>query len=205
MKQGYPNFEFLKFSGAPLSKTLDGFLPILILTFGLFPNQFQPNTAAQELQPQQKIESLGQLAREQRARKGKSGQVKVYTEEDLSRLRAVSVSIVGPKNPVELAPENPNTESKSRSNPSAKLEKPDEKYWRERFRGLQDRMNALDLKIKSVKDDIARYESGNLNPLPTEVWFPLPELSKEKEELQKQIDLLQEEGRKAGAPSGWFR
>jgi hypothetical protein len=188
-----------------LPKKLVQFLFILLLTSGVFPKQFQPNTAAQELQPQQKIESLGQLAREERARKNKSEQVKVYTEEDLARLRASTVSIVGPKNLIEASAQDQIVDNKPRSNRGAKFQKIDEKYWRERFLGLQNRMDALDLKIKTVKDDIARYESGNLNPLPTEVWFPLPELSKEKEELQKQIDLLQEEGRKAGAPPGLFR
>ena len=47
-----------------------------------------------------------------------------------------------------------------------------------------------------MKDNIAYIQDRNAQ---------LQELEKHKADLQKQLDELQDEGRKVGAPSSWFR
>jgi hypothetical protein len=160
-----------------------------------------------ELQSQQKEESLGDVARIARARRGKSKPSKVFTEDDLSMLPSNGVSVVGQDAPAATT-SRPAKDLRvvSEGNETAKSGRHDEQYWLRRFGDLQDQMTAVDLRIKQVKDDIAAFQSdarkGTSIP---EAYFPLPELTEEKENLQKQIELLREEGRKEGADPGWLR
>lgn len=168
------------------------------------PSAQQPSS---ELQSHQKEASLGDVARIARTQRGKSKLSRVYTDDDLTMLPSNDVSVVGQDTPASTG-SGPAKDLRvaSESNETAKSGRHDEHYWRERFGDLQNQMASVDLRIKQVKDDIAVFESdarkGTSIP---EVYFPLPERMEEKENLQKQIELLREEGRKEGADPGWLR
>jgi chaperonin cofactor prefoldin len=75
-------------------------------------------------------------------------------------------------------------------------------------------MAAVDREITKVKDDIKKYGNVGFDPstgLGENVIYVedrnsnLKDLQKKKEGLEKQMDALQEAGRKAGAPPSWFR
>jgi hypothetical protein len=164
-------------------------------------------------QPQQKEESLGDAARKARAKKGKPEPGKVYTDDDLSGLRG-SVSVVGQDAPAGAAsPDAGNSDAGPGAGGAAKSGN-DEKNWRGRARALLDQMAALDGEISKLKDEIKKYGNGGFDAasgLQKNVIYiedragQVKNLEKQKEELQKQMDSLQEEGRKAGAPPAWFR
>jgi hypothetical protein len=176
------------------------------------PPQPQPQSQPPS-QPQQKEESLGDAARKARAKKGKPEPGKVYTDDDLSGLRG-SVSVVGQDAPAGAAsPDAGNSDAGPGVSGAAKSGN-DEKYWRGRARALLDRMAALDGQISKLKDEIKKYGNGGFDAatgLQQNVIYiqdragQVKNLEKQKEDLQKQMDTLQEEGRKAGASPAWFR
>lgn len=164
-------------------------------------------------QPQPKEESLGDAARKARAKKDKPQPGKVYTDDDLSGLRG-TVSVVGQNAPAGSAsPDAGNSGAEPDAGGAAKSAN-DEKYWRGRARQLQDQMAALDGEISKLNDEIKKYGNGGFDAatgLQQNVIYiedragQVKNLEKRKEELQKQMDSLQEEGRKAGASPSWFR
>ena len=172
------------------------------------PTQSQP-------QSHQKEESLADAARKARAKKGKSEPVKVYTEEDLSKLGSGSVSVVGQETPVAAAsPESTKLGVIPEASDAANSGQKDEEYWRGRARELLEQMAAVDQDISQVKDDIKKYGNAGFDPwsgLTRNVIYVddrnsrLKKLEKQKADLVKKMDLLQEEGRKAGALPAWFR
>jgi hypothetical protein len=164
-------------------------------------------------QPQQKEESLGDAARKAKAKKGKPEPGKVYTDDDLSGLRG-TVSVVGQDSPGGTASLDAGNSYPEPGPGGAAKSGNDEKYWRGRARRLLDQMAALDGEISKVKDEIKKYGNGGFDAatgLQKNVIYvedrngQVKNLEKQKEELQKQLDSLQEEGRKAGASPSWFR
>jgi chaperonin cofactor prefoldin len=90
----------------------------------------------------------------------------------------------------------------------------EEAYWRSRARGLLSQMAAVDQQIEKVKEEIKKYGNGGFDPstgLGKNVIYvddrqsQLTRLQKQRSDLDKQMDQLQEEGRKAGAQPAWFR
>jgi len=72
----------------------------------------------------------------------------------------------------------------------------------------------VDKAMTSMKDAIKRYGSGGFDVTTgmkdniahiNDRNGQLKDLEKHKADLQKQLDELQDEGRKAGAPASWFR
>lgn len=172
----------------------------------------QQSSSQTQSQPSQKEESAADAAK--KAEKEKAKPKKVYTEEDLAGMRGNGVSIVG-----EDKPAGPGGVDTSKANAKTKpgvvpMSGQDEEYWRGKARGLLDRIAATDQRIEAKKDEIKKLGSGGFDittGMKDSIAYihdrnaQLQELEKHKADLQKQLDELQDEGRKAGAPASWFR
>ena len=168
------------------------------------PSQAQPATADQ---PRQKEDSPAEAARKAKAKKPAVAKGKVYTEDDLSGLKGPGVSVVGeaPKKGARRArPTDPGGDGGENS----------EEYWRGRAQDILGQIAAVDQAIASMKDDIKKYGSGGFDVttgMKDNIAYindrngQLKNLEKRKADLEKQLDELQDEGRKAGAPASWFR
>lgn len=179
------------------------------IVFGML-SMTSPAQSQTPPQSQQKEEPAADTAK--KPPKDKPKPKKVYTDEDLSGMSGSGVSVVG----AEKAPETKKKADKE-SEPGASAagkSGQDESYWRKRARELLDRIAAVDQQIAKVKDDIKKYGNGGFDV--TTAWKnniayindrngQVKELEKRKADLEKKLDLLQEEGRKAGAPPEWFR
>jgi len=168
------------------------------------PSQAQPATPDQ---PPQKEDSLAEAARKVKAKKPAAAKGKVYTEEDLSGMKGPGVSVVGeaPKKGARRArPTDPGGDGGENS----------EEYWRRRAQEILGQIAAVDEAIASMKDDIKKYGSGGFDVttgLKDNIAYirdrngQLKNLEKRKADLEKQLEELQDEGRKAGALASWFR
>jgi hypothetical protein len=168
------------------------------------PSQAQPATPDQR---PQKEDSPAEAARKAKAKKAPAAKGKVYTEDDLSGLRGPGVSVVGeaPKKGARRArPTDPGGDGGENS----------EEYWRGRAQDILGQIAAVDQAIASMKDDIKKYGSGGFDVttgMKDNIAYindrngQLKNLEKRKADLEKQLDELQDEGRKAGAPASWFR
>jgi hypothetical protein len=171
-------------------------------------SQAQPQAAHQ-------VDSLADAARRAKEKRAKSAAGKVYTEEDLSGLSGRGVSVVGQDDAGRAgAEEGAPPVAQSNGNDAAQSAKKEEAYWRGRARRLLDQMTATDQQIAAVKEEIRKYGNGGFDPstgLGKNVIYvddrqsQLTRLEKQRADLDKQMDQLQEEGRKAGAPPSWFR
>lgn len=159
--------------------------------------------------PPQKKESAADAARKVQAEKAKAKPKKVYTEDDLSGLQPGGVSVVGKETSAE---EEKDTNAETEGGAAKPLK--GEAYWRGRARRLHDQMAAVDKEIAKVKDEIAKTGGGGFDVstgLKQNVIYiddrntRLQKLEKQKEKLEKDMDQLQEEGRRAGALPEWFR
>lgn len=170
-----------------------------------------PPPPPSQSQPQQKPDSLAEAARKAKAEKGKAKTGKVYTDEDLSELKSGGVSVVGQEG---ASAEAKDPEAAPEANDPAASGKKGEEYWRGKARKLRDQMAAVDQEIVKTKDEIKKY--GNVGfdvntGLKQDIIYVadrntrLQKLEKRKEELQKQMEALQEDGRRAGASPSWFR
>jgi len=174
------------------------------------PTQAQPPSQAQPAtpdQPRQKEDSPAEAARKAKAKKPAATKGKVYTEDDLSGLKGPGVSVVGeaPKKGARRArPTGPDGDGGENS----------EEYWRGRAQEILGQIAAVDQAIASMKDDIKKYGSGGFDVttgMKDNIAYindrngQVKNLEKRKADLEKQLDELQDEGRKAGAPASWFR
>jgi len=166
--------------------------------------QAQPATPGQ---PPQKEDSLAEAARTAKAKKPTAAKGKVYTEDDLSGMKRPGVSVVGeaPKKGTHRArPADPDGEGGENN----------EEYWRGRAQEILGQIAAADEAMTRMKDDIKKYGNGGFDVttgMKDNIAYindrngQLKDLEKRKVDLQKQLDELQDEGRKAGAPASWFR
>jgi len=155
-----------------------------------------------------------------KAKKDKPAAKKVYSEDDIARLPGPGVSVIGQ----QPAPASDKEKAKSGSgkadtDPGEKEEVKDETYWRKKARKILDQMDALDDQIQQARDDAKKTkpsqaasssDSNSGNQQNAEIPVDdgksrLQDLERQKADLQKQLDSLQEEGRRAGAPAAWFR
>jgi hypothetical protein len=163
-----------------------------------------------ELQPPVPADSLAEAARKAREKKGKQDAPKVYTEDEMSKLSSHGVSVVGEGNGPggNSAGDRyvPDSRDQSRNR--------EEAYWRGRARNLLSQMAATDQQIEKVKEEIKKYGNGGFDPstgLGKNVIYvddrqsQLKRLEQQRANLDKQMDQLQEEGRRAGAQPSWFR
>jgi hypothetical protein len=163
-----------------------------------------------------KQDSVAEAARKAKAAKAKGKAQKVYTEDDLSGLKRGRVSTVGeelvapsdtetaadlPKDSLEAAPGIP---------PAGR----DEAYWRERAGKLRSEIADVDRQIETVKEEIRKGGGAGFDPQSglgqnviyyTDRNSRLQRLEQRRAELQKQMDALLDEARKASVPPGWLR
>jgi DNA repair exonuclease SbcCD ATPase subunit len=168
------------------------------------PSQAQP---ANPDQPPKKEDSLTEAERKAKAKKAAAAKAKVYTEDDLSGLKGPGVSVVGdaPKKGARRArPTDPGGDGGENS----------EEYWRGRARQILDAIAQTDEQITQKREEIKKFGSGGFDVttgMKDNIAYindrngQLKDLEKRKADLEKQLDELQDEGRKAGASPAWFR
>jgi hypothetical protein len=183
-------------------------------TFVLAQAQSQPAQSSSgsqsqaQSQPQQKDDSSTDASK--KPPKDKPKPKRVYTEEDLSGLRGNGVSVVGDAN----APARSNAPASQSSGGDATKSVRDEEYWRGRASQIKEQMAATDEAIKNLQAEIKKNGATGFDAqsgLKDNIIYVddrnarLKQLEQRRQDLDKQMDLLQEEGRKAGADSAWFR
>jgi len=172
----------------------------------------EPTTTAQTdsgNQPQ----SLGDAARKANAQKEKPKSKHVFTDEDMSSVGG-TISVVGDGSSGANSPESRNSstgpQEDSRSSSTAK----DEAYWRGKAGAIKDQIAAVDEQIQEKRDEITKAGPTSFDTstgLSQNVIIvhdrnaELKELEQRKQKLETQLDDLADQGRKAGADSGWFR
>lgn len=181
-------------------------------------SQAQPQSQSQaQAQPEMQVvpgapqESLADASRKAKAQKAKSSKAKVMTDDDLSSLSGRGVSVVGDGNLGSSETADPNT---SASSGAAQSRDNGERYWRGRAKQIMDQISATDQQIASVKAEIAKAGPTSFDPstglaqgviIVHDRNADVKQLEERKANLQKQLDDLADEGRKAGADSSWFR
>ena len=174
-----------------------------------------PQMQSQEAPPP---DSLGEAARKARAQKSKSAAPKVYTEDKIAELSRHGVSVVGDGTVGGSGSEDasnsyasPAQGGENRAIPGGKN---DEQIWREKARPIHDAMSQIDDRIAKIQDEIMKYGAVSFDPvrgLRQNIIYTqdrnaqIKQLETQKEKLQAQLEALEDEGRKAGADSGWFR
>jgi len=155
----------------------------------------------------QKQDSLAEAARKAKANKPAPAKGKVYTEDDLKSMKGPGVSVVGDasrKGPRHAQPVD--SDDGSGQNPEA--------YWRGRAQQFLDAIAQTDEQIAQKKEEIKKFGSGGFDVMTgrkDNIAYihdrngELKQLEAHKADLEKQFEELQDEGRKAGVPSSWFR
>ena len=128
----------------------------------------------------------------------------MYTEEDLAGMNGRGISVEGEepkKGAMSLEPDRAARDNK-------------EEYWRGREREILGQIAAVDESIAQKKEEIKKFGNGGFDVatgMKENVAYirdrngQLQRLEKQKADLEKKLDDLQEEGRKAGASPAWFR
>jgi hypothetical protein len=176
--------------------------------------QQAPGAQAQPAAPQDPA-SAAEAARRSKAEKDKPRARRVYTDEDMSSLTG-PVSVVGEEKSKPAPPDEKNSSAKLPATGEPKPVKRDEAYWRGRAQALHQQMDAVDKQIADLQEEIKKYGNGGASadpriPLYSDVIYMndrrsrLKDLEKKKADLEKQMDQLQDEARKAGVDPGWVR
>jgi hypothetical protein len=181
----------------------------------------KPAGAAAQNEPQMQdqsapvAESLGEAARRARTQKAVAAKPKVYTDDSVTTLSGHGVSVVGDgSGGGGGTPSSGNVDSGGSGGGAQGAAGSQESYWRGRANDIRKQMAACDQKISEIQDEIAKHGGVSVDPMSgaqAGVIFvedrnaQIKQVEKQKDELQNQLDALAEEGRKAGADSGWFR
>jgi len=167
-------------------------------------SQAQPGTS--DPTPQ-KEDSLAETARKAKEKKASVAKGKVYSEDDLAGLKGPGVSVVG-EVPTKGALRGQPIDADQHGGEN------NEQYWRKKARQILDAIAATDEQIAQKKEEIKKLGSGGFDVttgFKNSVAYihdrnaQLKKLEQHKVDLQKQLDDLQDEGRKVGAPASWFR
>lgn len=170
-------------------------------------SQAAESTPALQTIPGAKQETLGDAAR-QNAQKAKPKPQRVYTDDDLSSIGG-TISVVGDVSSSGQSADNSDMQPSDASSGSK-----DETYWRGRADALKNQISDVDRQIEDKKAEIAKAGATSFDPsagLSQGVIIihdrnaELKDLEDRKQSLENQLDQLADEGRKAGADSGWFR
>ncbi|MFY9688824.1 MAG: hypothetical protein WAJ86_02735 [Candidatus Acidiferrales bacterium] len=157
--------------------------------------------------PQQ---SLGEAAR-QNAQKASPKPKHVYTNDDLSSMGG-TISVVGDASSSHS--DDGGDANSGAQGAGASSGSQDETYWRGRANAIKSEIADVDRQIEDKKAEIAKAGATSFDPsagLSQGVIIihdrnaELKELEDRKQSLENQLDQLADEGRKAGADSGWFR
>ncbi len=176
-----------------------------------------PASAEPQLQDQSapQDQSLGAVARQAKAQKAKSEPAKVYTEDKLAGLSGRGVSSVGSGNSSGGATYGGNSyNNAAASSGGGQSLGSNESYWRGRANGIRGQMAQLDAQIAGIREEIKKKGAVTVDPMSGAsagvIYIEdrnkqIQQVEAQKEKLQQSLDDLAEEGRKAGADSGWFR
>jgi hypothetical protein len=173
----------------------------------------QSPAPAQSLQtvPGSKSETLGDAARTN-AQKAKPKSKHVYTDDDLSSIGG-TISVVGDSSSSGRSSDGGDASSGAQVSDASSGSK-DETYWRGRANAIKNQIADVDRQIEDKKAEIAKAGATSFDPsagLSQGVIIihdrnaELKQLEDNKQSLENQLDQLADEGRKAGADSGWFR
>jgi hypothetical protein len=179
--------------------------------------------AATQTEPQMQdqsapaAESLGEAARKARAQKANASKPKVYTDDSVQNLSGHGVSVVGDGaggGGSSYAGDASASAGAGASGGQAPAGGNQEQYWRGRAAAIRNQMAQCDQKISEIQDDIAKHGAVTVDPMSgaqAGVIYvedrnqEIKKVEQQKAGLQGQLEALEEEGRKAGADSGWFR
>ncbi len=172
----------------------------------------QQSSSPTQSQSQPKEESAADAAK--KAQKEKAKPKKVYTEEDLAGMRGNGVSVVGDDKPAGAGGAGMNRADGKTKTGVVPMSGQDEEYWRGKAGALLGRIAATEQQIAKLQDDIKKYGSGGFDVTTgrkdniayiNDRNGQVTELERRKANLEKELDELQDEGRKAGASPAWFR
>jgi hypothetical protein len=176
------------------------------------PSQSEPQMLDQSGPP---AESLAEVARKAKAQKANAGAGKVYTEEKLAGLSGRGISSVGSGTQGgDGSPSLGDPYANPGADAAPKSGKSEEQYWRGKAQAIRDQMAGLDKQIAGIQEEIKEKGAVTVDPMSgvqAGVIYiedrnrQIKEIEGQKAKLQEQLDALAEEGRKAGADSGWFR
>jgi hypothetical protein len=171
--------------------------------------QTEPQMQDQSAPP---TESLGEAARRARAQKAKTATAKVYSDDSVSSLSGHGVSVVGDGKTGGGSSYPGNSYSGGGAQQGSAGNQ--ESYWRGRANAIRAQMAACDQRISEIQDEIAKHGAVSVDPMSgaqAGVIFvedrnaQIKQVENQKAGFERQLEELAEEGRKAGADSGWFR
>ncbi|HUA02043.1 MAG TPA: hypothetical protein VMB02_17025 [Candidatus Aquilonibacter sp.] len=171
------------------------------------PEQDSLAAAAAANQPQ----SLADAARKAHAQP-KPKPKHVYTDDDLSSMGG-AISVVGDSSSSGGTGGGEST-ADAQAGDSGSSDSKDEAYWRGRAQQIKDQIAEVDRQIEDKKAEIAKAGPTSFDPntglsqgviIVHDRNAELKDLEDRKQSLENQLDELADEGRKAGADSGWFR
>jgi len=166
-------------------------------------------------------QSLGEVAREEAARRKAAPAGKVYTNADLPKAEAPPAAGAAPAAQTAAAKTGDTGTADSgatAAKPGTKAEptKKDEAYWRGKMKAEREAKaraesfaEALQSRINALSTDFAnRDDPAQRNAIAGDRQKALDELARVKKEVAdhtKAIDDLQTEARREGVPAGWVR
>ncbi|PYT81336.1 MAG: hypothetical protein DMG40_09245 [Acidobacteria bacterium] len=165
-----------------------------------------PAQSSSQAQSSPQTQSQTQAPRKAKEKKAATAKGKVLTEDDLSGLKG-GVSVVGTEGSTRAT-------RRSTTNQGANDAASGEAYWRGKAQPLLQQIADMDQRMAQLKRDIKKYGIGGIDVasgMKEGVAYvedrngQIQKLEKKKANLQKQLEDLEEEGRKAGAEPAWFR
>jgi len=176
-------------------------------------SQQDTSQSSQQAQTEQKkAEPAADSAKKTEKEKAKPR--KVYTEEDLSEMHGNGVSVVGDEKPAGNSAAGAKKADGKTKPGLVPMSGQDEEYWRGKARAILDEIAGTEQAIAKTKDEIKKYGGDGFDAttgLKDNIIYidnrnaKLQQLEKHKADLEKKLDQLAEEGRKAGAEPAWFR
>ncbi|MFZ0035999.1 MAG: hypothetical protein WAK91_01160 [Candidatus Acidiferrales bacterium] len=177
------------------------------------PAQAAPQPGTSQTDTGNKPQSLGDAARAAKAQKDNSKAKRVYTGDDLAHIHG-TISEVGSGTSTDSSPEGGNSGAYPGENETQSPSADKEAFWREKARVIKDQIAAVDQQIEQKKDEIAKAGPASMDPstgLAQNVIIihdrnaELKALQDRRQNLERQLDSLADQGRRAGADPGWFR
>jgi len=175
------------------------------------PSQPESQPATSQTDSGNKPQSLGDAARALNAQKDKPKSKHVYTSDDLSQIHG-TISEVGNGSSGSRFSGSGNSGTAFAGDQSSVGR--NEAYWRAQARAIKDQIAAVDQQIAQKKEEISKAGPASMDPttgLTQNVIIihdrnaELKALEGSKQNLERQLDNLADEGRRAGADPGWFR
>lgn len=164
-------------------------------------------------------QSLGDLAKKEEARRQSAKPGKVYTNDSVRGTGSDTPTTSAPAAPAAPAATAPSPSGGPAEPPAAEKApdpKHDEAYWRKRVADARERLErsktfleALQSRVNALSTDfVNRDDPAQRNVVARDRQKALAELDRVKRDIadaQKELQAIEDEGRKAGVPPGWLR